>query len=78
MICWPFFAEQQTNCRYACTTWGIGMEVDHDVKREEIEALVKEAIKGDKGKEMRQKGLQWKEKAMRATDIGGFFYNDFN
>ncbi|XP_054804968.1 linamarin synthase 1-like isoform X2 [Prosopis cineraria] len=26
MICWPFFAEQQTNCRYACTHWKIGME----------------------------------------------------
>ncbi|KAI4305815.1 hypothetical protein L6164_029158 [Bauhinia variegata] len=78
MICWPFFAEQQTNCRYACTTWGIGMEVNQDIKREEIEALVNEAIKGEKGEEMRQKCLQWKEKAMRATDTGGSSYNDFN
>ncbi|KAI4305817.1 hypothetical protein L6164_029160 [Bauhinia variegata] len=78
MICWPFFAEQQTNCRYACTTWGLGMEVNDDVKREEIEALVNEAIKGDKGKEMRQKGLEWKEKAKKATDIEGSSYNDLN
>ncbi|KAI4305816.1 hypothetical protein L6164_029159 [Bauhinia variegata] len=78
MICWPFFAEQPTNCRYACANWGIGMEVNHDVKREEIEALVNEAIKGEKGKKMRQKGLEWKEKAMKATDIGGSSYNDFN
>ncbi|KAL5675829.1 hypothetical protein ACJX0J_011960, partial [Zea mays] len=22
MLCWPFFAEQQTNCRYTCAEWG--------------------------------------------------------
>lgn len=32
IICWPFFAEQQTNCWYSCTKWGIGMEIDTDVK----------------------------------------------
>ncbi|RZC64483.1 hypothetical protein C5167_008168 [Papaver somniferum] len=35
MICWPFFAEQQTNCRYSCAHWGIGMEIDNNVKRDE-------------------------------------------
>ncbi|KAI4305814.1 hypothetical protein L6164_029157 [Bauhinia variegata] len=78
IICWPFFAEQQTNCRYACTRWGIGMEVNHDVKRAEIEALVNEAIKGERGKKMRQTVSEWKEKALAATDIGGSSYNDFN
>lgn len=77
MICWPFFAEQQTNCRFACTTWGMGMEVEHDVKREEIACLVKEAMEGEKGKEMRRKGLEWKKKAMGACEVGGSSYNDF-
>ncbi|KAK7306718.1 hypothetical protein VNO77_44673 [Canavalia gladiata] len=77
MICWPFFAEQQTNCRYVCTTWGIGMEINHDVKREEITNLVKEMIEGDKGKEMKQKCLEWKKKAKIATDVGGSSYNNF-
>jgi UDP:flavonoid glycosyltransferase YjiC (YdhE family) len=77
VICWPFFAEQQTNCRYACTTWGIGTEVNQDVTRDEIETLVKEVMEGDKGKEMRQKTLEWKEKAVAATDIGGSSYKSF-
>jgi UDP:flavonoid glycosyltransferase YjiC (YdhE family) len=77
VICWPFFAEQQTNCRYACTTWGIGMEVNQDVTRDEIETLVKEVMEGDKGKEMRQKTLEWKDKAVAATDIGGSSYKSF-
>ncbi|KAG6657608.1 hypothetical protein I3843_04G093900 [Carya illinoinensis] len=77
IICWPFFAEQQTNCRYACTSWGIGMEVDNDVKRDEIEALVKEMMTGDKGKAMRQKAVEWRKKAEEATDIGGSSYKNF-
>jgi UDP:flavonoid glycosyltransferase YjiC (YdhE family) len=33
MVCWPFFAEQPTNCRCACAKWGIGMEIDSGVAR---------------------------------------------
>ena len=77
IICWPFFAEQQTNCRYACTTWEIGVEVNEDVKRDEIEALVKEMMEGEKGKAMRQKASEWKKKAMEATDIEGSSYKNF-
>ncbi|XP_004289310.1 PREDICTED: UDP-glycosyltransferase 85A2-like [Fragaria vesca subsp. vesca] len=78
VICWPFFAEQQTNCRFACSEWGIGMEVNNDVKRHEIEELVKEMLEGEKGRKMRQKAKEWKKKAMEATDIGGSSYNNFD
>ncbi|XP_030973523.1 linamarin synthase 2-like [Quercus lobata] len=77
IICWPFFAEQQTNCRYACTTWEIGVEVNEDVKRDEIEALVKEMMEGEKGKAARQKASEWKKKAMEATNIEGSSYKNF-
>ncbi|KAI9120510.1 hypothetical protein K1719_007543 [Acacia pycnantha] len=56
MACWPFFADQQTNCRYACKDWGIGVEIDSNVKREEVEKLVNELMDGEKGKKMGQKG----------------------
>lgn len=78
MICWPFFAEQQTNCHYACTSWGIGLEVNHDVKREEVASLVKEVIGGKKGKEMRERALDCKQKAEEATDYGGSSFDNFN
>ncbi|PQQ10247.1 7-deoxyloganetin glucosyltransferase-like [Prunus yedoensis var. nudiflora] len=78
VICWPFFAEQQTNCRYACTDWEIGMEVSPDVKRDEIEALVKEMLEGEKGMKMKQKAKEWKKKAVEATAIGGSSYNNFD
>ncbi|KAJ8765536.1 hypothetical protein K2173_014658 [Erythroxylum novogranatense] len=78
VICWPFFADQQTNSRYACTTWGIGMEVNPDVKREEVANLVREMMEGDDGKRMRKKTLDWKKKAEEATDIGGSSYIGFD
>ncbi|XP_022762410.1 7-deoxyloganetin glucosyltransferase-like [Durio zibethinus] len=71
MICWPFFAEQQTNCRFACTEWGVGMEIDNNVKRDEVEKLVRELMEGEKGKEMRNKAMEWKKKAEEAACLNG-------
>ncbi|KAI3989711.1 hypothetical protein MKX01_009203 [Papaver californicum] len=71
MICWPFFAEQQTNCRYSCAHWGIGMEIDNNVKRDEVEKLVRELMEGEKGIEMKSKAMEWKKKAEEATSPGG-------
>ncbi|KAG9451454.1 hypothetical protein H6P81_011419 [Aristolochia fimbriata] len=78
VVCWPFFAEQQTNCRYACTEWGVGMEVDKDVRRTEVEALVREVMKGEKGKEMRENATEWRRRAERATRPGGSSYENLN
>ena len=76
-ICWPFFAEQQTNCRHLCKSWKIGVEINHDVKRDEVTELVVEMMEGEKGKEMRHKCLEWKKKARKATNLGGSSYNNF-
>nr|XP_048335667.1 linamarin synthase 2-like isoform X1 [Ziziphus jujuba var. spinosa] len=78
LICWPFFAEQQTNCGYACNNWGIGMEINHDVRRVEVEELVREMMEGEKGKKLKEKALEWKKKAEEATDIGGGSYSNFD
>ncbi|XVF61592.1 hypothetical protein PTKIN_Ptkin08bG0142400 [Pterospermum kingtungense] len=78
LICWPFFAEQQTNCRYACTTWGIGMEINPDVKREEVKVLVKETMEGENGKRMRLNALEWKKKAEASCSNGGSSLGNFD
>ncbi|KAI9081237.1 hypothetical protein K1719_036809 [Acacia pycnantha] len=78
MICWPFFAEQQTNCRFACTEWGIGLEIESDVKRGGVERLVRELMEGEKGKEMKKKALEWKKMAEEATSgSGGSSFQNF-
>ncbi|KAK2429473.1 7-deoxyloganetin glucosyltransferase [Trifolium repens] len=76
MICWPFFAEQQTNCRFCCNEWEIGLEIE-DAKRDKIEDLVRELMDGEKGKEMKQKALKWKKLAQNASSSphGSSFVN---
>ncbi|XP_004303932.1 PREDICTED: 7-deoxyloganetin glucosyltransferase-like [Fragaria vesca subsp. vesca] len=67
MLCWPFFGDQQTDCHFSCKEWGVGMEISNDVKRDEVEKLVKELMEGEKGKKMKNKALNWKELAQEAT-----------
>ncbi|MCL7034427.1 hypothetical protein MKW94_002256 [Papaver nudicaule] len=74
MVCWPFFADQQTNCSYSCNHWGVGMEIDNQVKRDEVEKLVRELMQGEKGKNMKSKAMEWKKKAEAAISPGGSSY----
>uniref|UniRef100_A0A0E0KP23 Glycosyltransferase n=1 Tax=Oryza punctata TaxID=4537 RepID=A0A0E0KP23_ORYPU len=71
MVCWPFFAEQQTNCRYKCTEWGIGTAIPDDVRRGDVEALIREAMDGEKGREMRRRVAELRESAVAAAQQGG-------
>ncbi|PIN05078.1 UDP-glucuronosyl and UDP-glucosyl transferase [Handroanthus impetiginosus] len=76
MISWPFFAEQQTNCRYVCTDWEMGLEIEGHVKREKVAELVKVLMEGEMGKDMRKKALEWKDKAQLAVKPGGSSYHN--
>ncbi|XP_070660446.1 7-deoxyloganetin glucosyltransferase-like [Malus domestica] len=53
MLCWPLFSDQPTNCHYTCKKWGIGMEINNDVKRDDVEKLVRELMEGEKGRRMK-------------------------
>ncbi|CDP01479.1 unnamed protein product [Coffea canephora] len=78
VIYWPFFADQQTNCHYSCEKWGIGMEINHDVKRDEVAELVRKMIVGEEGEKMRFNAKEWKKKAEEATEVGGSSYINFD
>lgn len=71
MLCWPTAADQQPNSMYACTEWHIGMGIDENVGREEVERAVREVMGGEKGKDMRSVAMEWKEKIDVATLPGG-------
>ncbi|GKC90897.1 retrovirus-related pol polyprotein from transposon TNT 1-94, partial [Tanacetum coccineum] len=62
MICWPFFAEQQTNCWWCCNQWGIGVEIDSDVNRNQVEKVVRDLMDG-KCIDLTTKATIWKKKA---------------
>ncbi|XP_052303727.1 7-deoxyloganetin glucosyltransferase-like isoform X1 [Populus trichocarpa] len=71
MLCCPFFGDQQTNCRYACSEWGIGMEIDNDINRENVKTLVRELMEGEKGKKMKKQAMERKKLAVEATAPNG-------
>ncbi|CAA2958276.1 7-deoxyloganetin glucosyltransferase-like [Olea europaea subsp. europaea] len=78
MICWPFFADQFINCRFSCTEWGVGLEIDNNVDRVEVEKIVRELIDGEKGKKMKNKAVEWMKKAKGATEINGSSHLNFD
>uniref|UniRef100_A0A453MQZ6 Glycosyltransferase n=1 Tax=Aegilops tauschii subsp. strangulata TaxID=200361 RepID=A0A453MQZ6_AEGTS len=78
IISWPFFADQQTNCRYQCNEWGVGMEIDTDVRRDAVANLIMELMEGENGKVMKKKAQEWREKAVKATKPGGSSHDNFD
>ncbi|KAL4566014.1 hypothetical protein LXL04_030123 [Taraxacum kok-saghyz] len=66
MLSWPFFSDQLPNCWLSCNKWGVAMEIENDVKRGEVERMVIELMSKEKGKEMRENAMKWKEKANEA------------
>lgn len=71
LICCPFFNDQILHRKYVCTEWGLGMEMDSEnVRRDEVEKLVREMIIGEKGMKLREKARLWKKMAKEATQAG--------
>ncbi|KAF6144673.1 hypothetical protein GIB67_006165 [Kingdonia uniflora] len=78
IVSWASFADQQTNARYATANWEIGMEIDGNVQRENIEGIVRELMEGEGGKKMRKNASEWRKKAEEATKERGSSYNNFD
>ncbi|OEL14867.1 UDP-glycosyltransferase 85A8 [Dichanthelium oligosanthes] len=78
VISWPFFADQQTNCRYQCNEWGVGMEIDSNVRRDAVAGLIAELMEGEQGEEMRRKAREWRDKAVEAAKPGGTSHRNFD
>lgn len=71
MLCWPVSHDQGINCRQMCRNWEVGMEIDRNVKRDEVEKLVRSLMEGIEGKRMKKKAMEWKKMAELATDVDG-------
>jgi len=78
MICWPFFAEQQTNRRFVDQVWKIGFEMPEEVSRENVETLVRKLMnpEDEQMKMMRKNILELRETAIQAGQVGGSSYNN--
>ncbi|XP_038725260.1 7-deoxyloganetin glucosyltransferase-like [Tripterygium wilfordii] len=71
MLCWPFSGDQPMNCRYVCVEWEVGTQVSSDVKRDEVEKLVRELMEGEKGKQLTHNVMELKRLAEKATSPNG-------
>ncbi|XP_071712778.1 UDP-glycosyltransferase 85C2-like [Rutidosis leptorrhynchoides] len=70
MICRPFVGDQMPDCRYICNEWGVGLEMEGNLERENVENLVRELM-GETGQKLRNKAMEWKAKAQIATAPNG-------
>ncbi|PUZ50285.1 LOW QUALITY PROTEIN: hypothetical protein GQ55_6G046800 [Panicum hallii var. hallii] len=68
MVCWPVFAEQYTNRKYACELRGVGLRLEEEVRREQVADRVREAMESE---EMRKSAARWKAEAEAAACPGG-------
>ncbi|XP_042495857.1 UDP-glycosyltransferase 74E2-like [Macadamia integrifolia] len=76
MVGLPQWTDQPTNAKYIEDVWGMGLRAKVDEKgvaiKEEIEACIREVMQGaEKGKEIRNNAIKWKELAKEAVDEGG-------
>ncbi|GAY38702.1 hypothetical protein CUMW_038690 [Citrus unshiu] len=55
---------------FSMSSRGTGMEINQNVKRDEVKVLVRGMMEGDKGKPIKCMALGWKKKAEAATYIG--------
>lgn len=78
MICWPFFAEQQTNRRFVDNVWKVGLEMSEEVSRENVETLVRKLmnLEDEQDKMIRKNILELRESAIIASQVGGSSYNN--
>ncbi|KAL4559677.1 hypothetical protein LXL04_031820 [Taraxacum kok-saghyz] len=68
MLCWPVSHDQRINCRQMCVNWEVGMEIDMNVNKVEVEKLVRSLIDGFEGKQMKKKAMEWMKMAKLATN----------
>ncbi|CAL5089932.1 unnamed protein product [Urochloa decumbens] len=73
----PVLSEQTTNCRQACTAWGVGGgELPEGGGDEVVAAMVREMMRGRKGEEAREKTMEWKRLAEASAKEGGSSYDN--
>ncbi|XP_051201764.1 UDP-glycosyltransferase 85A5-like [Lolium perenne] len=69
MVCWPGFADQYTNSKYACEVWRVGTRLDDEVRRKQVARRVREVMQGENG--VRGSAEMWKAKGEEAVCADG-------
>nr|AFM52193.1 uridine diphosphate glycosyltransferase [Bupleurum chinense] len=71
MLCWPFSVDHPTHCWYLCTELKCGMEIKNDVRRDDVEKLVRMLMDGEEGKKLKKNTMEYKKLAETACGPHG-------
>ncbi|XP_075484743.1 UDP-glycosyltransferase 76B1-like [Primulina tabacum] len=72
MICSSFFGDQTVNSRYVNDAWKLGIKLENELKREEIESAIRKIMLDTEGQEIRERLLCLKEKIDVSLKTDGF------
>ncbi|XP_065879970.1 UDP-glycosyltransferase 76E2-like [Euphorbia lathyris] len=78
LLCRPGFGDQKVTARFVSQVWRVGLQLDNEMERGEIEKAVKSLMVDEQGKEMRQRAMEFKLKAELEIREGGSSYNALN
>ncbi|KAH0887807.1 LOW QUALITY PROTEIN: hypothetical protein HID58_050236 [Brassica napus] len=74
MICLPFIWDQMLNARFVSEIWVVGMHLEGQIERNEIERAVRRLILETEGEAIREKMEFLKEKVLRSVKENGSAY----
>ncbi|CAL9763193.1 unnamed protein product [Musa acuminata subsp. burmannicoides] len=78
MLCWPFFADQQTNSRFVGEVWRVGLDMKDMHGRDNVEKMVREMMEGNKAEELRTSAAKMAEMARDSvSSTGGSSFTAF-
>ncbi|CAN6696053.1 unnamed protein product [Malus baccata var. baccata] len=78
MICLPSFGDQKVHSRYVGQVWKVGLHLDNEVERGEIERAVRKLMVDADGEVMRVRAKDLKEKIEVSLRKGGSSYKFLN
>ncbi|KAM1148715.1 hypothetical protein ACFX13_030018 [Malus domestica] len=78
MICLPSFGDQKVHSRYVGQVWKVGLHLDNEVERGEIERAVRKLMVDVDGEVMRVRAKDLKEKIEVSLRKGGSSYKFLN
>ncbi|GAU40086.1 hypothetical protein TSUD_151300 [Trifolium subterraneum] len=71
MICMPCFTDQKVNARYVSHVWRIGLQLENEMERGEIERTIRKVMEDNiEGNEIRDRALKFKEEAKVCLEQG--------
>ncbi|KAI6696022.1 hypothetical protein NL676_023732 [Syzygium grande] len=75
MVVMPQWTDQPTNAAFIAEVWKVGLRVRANEKGivtgEEIESCINNVMGGERGKEIKENSLKWRERARIAMEEGG-------